>query len=104
VGEVESLSLVSPFECHRPIGLMLTLPLVSCGLIAGQVSDWAASESRFMTMVDLPIASSMSKRFLPGTQPSSSASFQEAPFFRTPTMTFRPLSRRLRPWPWPWEP
>lgn len=55
-------------------------------------------------MVDLPMASSISNRFLPGTQPSCSASFHEVPFFRTPTMTFRPLSRRLRPWPWPCEP
>jgi len=55
-------------------------------------------------MVDLPMASSISNRFLPGTQPSCSASFHEVPFFRTPTMTFKPLSRRLRPWPWPCEP
>jgi hypothetical protein len=48
-------------------------------------------------MVALPIASSISNRFLPGTQPSSWASFHEVPFFRTPTMTFKPLSRRLRP-------
>jgi len=74
-----------------------TLPFVSWGLMAGQVSDWAASERRFMMMVPFPMASSMSKRFLPATQPSCSASFHEAPFFLTPTMTFRPLSRRLRP-------
>ncbi len=40
-------------------------------------------------------ASSMEKRFFPGCQPSSMASFHEAPSFRTPTMTFKPLSRRL---------
>ena len=67
--------------------------------MAGQVSDWAASESRFMTMVPREMASSTSKRFLPATQPSCSASFQDLPFFRTPMMTLRPLSRRLRPWP-----
>ena len=78
-------------------GWLLTLPLVSWGLMAGQVSDWAASERRFMMMVPLLMASSMSKRFLPGTQPSCSASFHEAPFLRTPTMTLRPLSRRFRP-------
>lgn len=52
-------------------------------------------------MVPLVMASSTSNRFLPGTQPSSMASFQDLPLFRTPTMTLRPLSRRLRPWPWP---
>jgi hypothetical protein len=96
VGEVKSLFLLASFtrvlNCDWP-----TLPLVSWGLIWGQVSDWAASESRFMTMVALPMASSMSNRFLPGTQPSCSASFHEVPFFRTPTMTLRPLSRMLRP-------
>jgi hypothetical protein len=98
VGEVESL--FSSVACPLPQACeWLTLPLVSWGLIWGQVSDWAASESRFMTIVALPIASSMSNRFLPGTQPSCSASFHEAPFFRTPTMTLRPLSRMLRPWP-----
>lgn len=98
VGEVEGL--LQSAHIHKLAALHggLTLPL-SWGLIWGHVSDWAASERRFMTMVDLPMASSMSNRFLPGTQPSSSASFHEAPFFRTPTMTFRPLSRRLRPWP-----
>lgn len=79
----------------------LTLPSTSWGLMAGQVSDWAASLRRFMTMVPLVMASSTSNRFLPGTQPSSMASFQDLPLFRTPTMTLRPLSRRLRPWPWP---
>lgn len=106
VGEVEGLS-------RSLVRMMVTIKMLiddertfpfSWGLIAGQVSDWAASDSRFMTMVDLPMASSMSNRFLPGTQPSASASFHEAPFFRTPTMTLRPLSRRLRPWPWPCEP
>jgi hypothetical protein len=96
VGEVESLLLLVRFQVPRKCE-WLTLPLVSWGLIWGQVSDWAASESRFMTMVALPMASSMSNRFLPGTQPSCSASFHEVPFFRTPTMTLRPLSRMLRP-------
>jgi hypothetical protein len=32
------------------------------------------------------------------------ASFQEAPPSRTPTMTFMPLSRALRPCPCPWDP
>lgn len=50
-------------------------------------------------MVPREMASSTSNRFLPATQPSCSASFQDLPFFRTPTMTLRPLSRRLRPWP-----
>lgn len=50
------------------------------------------------------IASSTSNKFLPGTQPSWMASFQLAPSFLTPTITFKPLSRRFRPWPWPWEP
>lgn len=50
------------------------------------------------------MASSTSKRFLPGTQPSWTASFHDLPSLRTPTMTLRPLSRRLRPWPWPCEP
>jgi len=98
VGEVEGLDMLLEI-CGKSWGQprLHTLPLVSWGLIEGQVSDWAASERRFMMMVPLPMASSMSKRFLPATQPSSSASFHEAPFFRTPTMTFRPLSRRLRP-------
>lgn len=52
-------------------------------------------------MVPREIASFTSKRFLPGTQPSWMASFHEAPFLRTPMITLRPLSRRLRPWPWP---
>jgi hypothetical protein len=49
---------------------MLTFPLVNWGLIAGQVSDWAASERRFMMMVPLLMASSTSNKFLPGIQPS----------------------------------
>lgn len=85
-------------------GQQHTLSLVSRGLILSQVLLWAESESRFMTMLPFLMASSTSKRFLPGTQPSCCASFQLAPSFRTPMMTFRPLSRRLRPWPWPWEP
>lgn len=68
------------------------------------VSDWAASLRRFMTMEPREMASSTSKRFLPGTQPSWTASFHDLPSLRTPTMTLRPLSRRLRPWPWPCEP
>jgi hypothetical protein len=81
-----------------------TLPSVNWGLMAGQVSDWAASLRRFMMTVPREMASSTSNRFLPGTQPSWTASSQDLPFFRTPTMTLRPLSRRFRPWPWPWEP
>lgn len=72
--------------------------------MAGHVSLCAASLSRFMTIVPLPMASSMSNRLVPGIQPSCWASFHEAPFFRTPMMTFKPLSRRLRPCPCPCEP
>jgi hypothetical protein len=75
----------------------VTFPLVNWGLIAGHVSLCAASLSRFMTMVPLEIASSISNRFVPGIQPSCCASFHEAPFLRTPMITFRPLSRRFRP-------
>lgn len=73
VGEVKGLK----FTCQ--LGLLTfyegkqvlhTLPSTSWGLMAGQVSDWAASERRFMTMVPREIASSTSKRFFPGTQPS----------------------------------
>lgn len=72
--------------------------------MVGHVSLWAASLSKFMTMVPFLMASVTSNKFLPGIQPSWMASFHDAPSFRTPTMTLRPLSRRLRPWPWPWEP
>lgn len=72
--------------------------------MAGHVSLCAASLRRFMTIVPLPMASSTSKRLVPGIQPSCWASFHEAPFFRTPMMTFKPLSRRLRPCPCPCEP
>lgn len=75
----------------------LTLSLFNCGLIAGHVSDCAASESRFMMMVPREMASSMSKRLVPSTQPSCWASFHEVPFFRTPTITLSPLSRKFRP-------
>ena len=88
----------------KPDRASLTFPFVNCGLMAGHVSLCAASLSRFMMIVPRPIASSTSNRFLPGTQPSCCASFHEAPFFRTPMITLRPLSRKFRPWPCPCEP
>ena len=57
------------------------------------------TERRFMTIVPFLMASSTSKRFLPGTQPSSWACFQDAPSLRTPMMTFNPLSRAFNPCP-----
>ncbi len=81
-----------------------TLSLVNCGLIAGHVSLCAASLSKFMTIVPLEMASSTSNRFVPGIHPSCWASFHEAPFFRTPIITFRPLSRKFKPCPWPCDP
>lgn len=97
VREVEGLELST--ECSSVAIRVHTLPLVIWGLMWGQVSLWAASDKRFMTMVPLEMASSTSNRFLPGTQPSWMASCHDLPSLRTPMMTLRPLSRRLRPWP-----
>lgn len=70
----------NPWEKYK------VFPFVNCGLMAGQVSDWAASERRFIIIVPLLMASSSPKRFFPGTHPSLTASFHEAPFSRTPMM------------------
>ncbi len=37
-------------------------------------------------------------------KPSFSATGQDLPPLRRPTITLQPESRRLRAWAWPWEP
>src|SRR5450759_364851 len=70
----------------------------------GQVSFWAASETRNWITVPRVAASSSEKRVSPGTQPSLTAFFQPRPPRLTPTITLIPLSRMFNAWAGPCTP
>ena len=80
-------------------------PLRRFALISLQCSFWPASERRYSTTVPRLTASPRSlKSDTPSTQPSSTASFHPRPPFLCPTITFTPLSFRLRDCPCPCGP
>ena len=94
----------SLYTIEKPCEKYSVLPGVTYSFRCGHVDVCAASDSRFMRIVPFVAASSIENRFLPGTQPSASAWRHDSPSLRTPTITFRPLSRKFSPWPWPCEP
>ena len=104
LGGTTLVSLLNTTE--KPCATYSVLPLVRCGSTRGHSDFWPASESRYMMTVPWRSASSMSKRFLPGSHPSATAFSHDEPLppLRTPTMTLSPLSRMLSACPRPCVP